>query len=115
MALAEELLAQAGSREPYLRSAARSAYYAVYHLVARRLAMDPSRPDAGHAAVRQELLSQPIGADDQIRIAKRRWDRLYAMRVHADYELDRVFAFADAETAVLDAASVFAALRPIHS
>lgn len=107
--LAQEL--GAGPGEAHWRAAAHAAYYAVYHLMIRRLELStaPGGMLGTHRIVRDELLRQPVAADQQLRTAKRLWDSLYSSRIAADYIVDEDFAHSRARRSVEMARAVFAA------
>lgn len=90
--LAEQL--GAGPGEAHWRAAAHAAYYAVYHLMIRRLELStaPRGMLGTHRIVRDELPRQPVAVDLQLRAAKRLWDSLYSSRIAADYLIDEAFA-----------------------
>jgi hypothetical protein len=107
--LAQEL--GAGPGEAHWRAAAHVTYYAVYHLMIRRLELStaPGGMLGTHRIVRDELLRQPVAVDQQLRAAKRLWDSLYSSRLAADYLVDEEFAQSRARRSAEMAKAVFAA------
>jgi uncharacterized protein (UPF0332 family) len=111
--LAKRLLDNPHAPEADCRQAAHAAYYAVYHIVCAHFRIDPtSRLVASHSEVRGQLKRlNPVSAPPEIREAKRVTERLFALRVRADYDLKTLFTGEDAEDALELAKGVLARVK----
>jgi hypothetical protein len=106
--LAREQLLKKPISERHCRCAARSAYYAVYHLIARLFGRNTAQYDGKHAIIREILLSKPSAQCLPVeKCAKIHWDQLFAFRVKADYQVTTVFTVVEARLAVAYAEKVF--------
>ena len=95
------------------RNAARSSYYAVFHLMAKTYDMDTSDETTTHWEVKKAVMSEdPAYASDRVTEARTYWDKLYRYRVRADYYPDQPFPIGDAQTALNLAKRIFAASHP---
>jgi uncharacterized protein (UPF0332 family) len=108
--LAIRLLDDPNAPEADIRSAAHHAYYGVYHLVCRFFRLDPFKDisESKHKAVRDRLAAlNSVTSPPEIKEAKRVFERLFKIRVRADYDWQTVFEAGDAEDAVEYAKGVF--------
>lgn len=114
--LAKRLLDDPSAPESHCRAVAHIAYYSVYHLVCAHFGIDPGKnySESNHADVRRRLRAvDPRRVPPEIREAKRVFERLWKLRVSADYEWDKIFSSEDAEDAFEWANGVFARIQPI--
>ncbi len=100
--LARFLLDAGADREAHRRGAAHAAYYAAYHMTARRLGLDPrNRKDARHDRLIARLREEPWpDATPFLKQARTALPVLHAMRTRADYDLAAVFPAEEAAFAV---------------
>ena len=108
-ALAEQLLSSSPSDEGALRSAVSRAYYAAFG-ECRRALVQAGRMEAGtrdaHRQVREQFGFGQRRAEKEVSLELR---RLFAQRVHADYEAEPPVTTADAQLAITRARSILVA------
>jgi len=108
--LAKRLLDDPNAPDSDCRAVAHIAYYSVYHLVCAYFGTDPGKDysESSHRDVRLHLRAlDPTGSPPEIREAKRVFERLWRLRIRADYEWNRAFTSEDAEDAFEWANGVF--------
>lgn len=111
--MAERILSADQQDEAEWRTAARSSYYAVYHVCARHFGLDPSKPGAKHDVIRSLLkgIRRTSQTPTFVMVAQDCIGSLWRLRVRADYYLDEPFTGDEADQALGYAQRVMAGIR----
>jgi uncharacterized protein (UPF0332 family) len=108
--LAERLLDDPNAPESDRRIVAHIAYYSVFHVICKYFDINSTTNygESKHKLVRERLGAlDPVKSPPEIKEAKRVVERLWKLRVHADYQWDKIFTIDDAEDALEWAKGVF--------
>jgi uncharacterized protein (UPF0332 family) len=110
LGVARTLLHRHGDDEAHRRAAIHAAYYAVFHLLAPKVGLDPQdRARSAHLRLLERVSAARSGDDPVLKVAGRTLQALRKWRSIADYRLDQEVDVETARRTVGYAEAIFAA------